>query len=185
MYLKNNNLIIRSAELKDAKLLNAWWNDGKVMAHAGFPNGLGQPLEETEERIKAHEGKLSQLCIIEIDNVAVGEIHFALIGDNLAEIGIKICDFSYQNLGYGSELLRMLIAYLFEDKELNSKYEVKKIILDTNLKNERAQHVYEKIGFKRVRVNMGAWTNQIGELQDFVDYEMTREDYQDNLNHNR
>ena len=39
----------------------------------------------------------------------------------------------------------MLIKYLF--KEMN--YD--KIILDTKLNNKRAQHVYEKIGFKQVK----------------------------------
>lgn len=178
MYIKKNDLVIRSAELKDAERLNGWWNDGKVMAHAGFPNGLGQALEETKEEIQAYEGKLSQLCILEIGSTPVGEASFGLLGEGAAEIGIKICDFSYQNRGYGSELLRMLITYLFEDRELNEKYPVDKIILDTNLKNERAQHVYEKIGFKKVRVNIAAWENQLGEPQDSVDYELTREMYE-------
>ena len=30
------NLTIRQAEVADAKLLAAWWNDGAVMAHAAF-----------------------------------------------------------------------------------------------------------------------------------------------------
>ena len=178
MYIKKNNLVIRSAELRDAEKLNAWWNDGAVMAHAGFPNGLGQPLEETEAEIKAYEGKLSQLCVLEIEGVPVGEASFGLIGEGVAEIGIKICNFAYQNQGYGSELLRMLITYLFEDSELNEKYPVDKIILDTSLKNVRAQRVYEKLGFEKVRVNIGSWRDQLGELQDSVDYELSREMYE-------
>lgn len=174
MYIKRDNLVIRSAVLQDVEKINAWWNDGKVMAHAGFPNGLGQTLEETWAEIKAYEGKLSQLCVLEIGGVSIGETSFGLIGDGIAEIGIKICDFSYQDQGYGSEFLRMLIAYLFEDRELNEKYPVDKIVLDTNLKNERAQHVYEKLGFKKVRVNMASWQDQLGEWQGSVDYEFTR-----------
>ena len=42
MFLKHNNLIIRNATEKDAEQLALWWNDGKIMAHAGFPNGTGQ-----------------------------------------------------------------------------------------------------------------------------------------------
>ena len=177
MYIKKNDFVIRSAELKDAKQLNAWWNDGKVMEHAGFPNGLGQSLEETTEEIRAYEGKLSQLCILEIGGVLVGETAFSLLGEGVAEIGIKICDFAYQNQGHGSELLRMLITYLFEDSELNLKYRVDKIVLDTNLKNVRAQHVYERLGFQKVRVNIAAWKDQLGQLQDSVDYELTWEVY--------
>ncbi len=45
------NLTIRQAEVTDAKQLAAWWNDGAVMAHAGFPNGLGTTEEEIIEKI--------------------------------------------------------------------------------------------------------------------------------------
>ena len=41
MKIQYENLTIRQAEAADAKQLAAWWNDGAVRAHAGFPNGLG------------------------------------------------------------------------------------------------------------------------------------------------
>jgi hypothetical protein len=41
MNIKYDQLCIRNAEKKDCEQLAKWWNDGKVMAHAGFPNGLG------------------------------------------------------------------------------------------------------------------------------------------------
>jgi uncharacterized protein YodC (DUF2158 family) len=41
MFIQNSNLTIRNATSKDTSILCKWWNDGKVMAHAGFPNGLG------------------------------------------------------------------------------------------------------------------------------------------------
>jgi ribosomal protein S18 acetylase RimI-like enzyme len=55
----------------------------------------------------------------------------------------------------------------------------KKIILDTNLKNTRAQHIYELLGFKKVRVNENSWTDQLGELQTSVDYELIESDFVD------
>ena len=178
MYLENGNLVIRSAEVKDAVQLNNWWNDGAVMAHAGFPNGLRESLEETIAGIKENEEYLDQRCVIEIDGVLAGEMNFNLLEENTAEIGIKICETAYQNQGYGSKLIWMLITYLFEDETLNSKFPVHRIILDTNLKNERAQHVYEKLGFTKVRVNYNAWEDQLGVLQDSVDYEMTKEQFE-------
>ncbi|WP_279306871.1 hypothetical protein [Paenibacillus pseudetheri] len=39
MYIENGNLVIRNATANDVPLLYSWWNDGKIMAHAGFPNG--------------------------------------------------------------------------------------------------------------------------------------------------
>ena len=67
MRIQNENIIIRSATIDDAVQLNKWWNDGNVMEHAGFPNGLGESIEDTITNIQNWEGKLSQLCIIEID----------------------------------------------------------------------------------------------------------------------
>ena len=65
----------------------------------------------------------------------------------------------------------MLISSLFHDLG----YE--RIILDTNLKNERAQHVYEQLGFTKLRVNKNSWRNQIGELQSSIDYELYQKDF--------
>ena len=65
----------------------------------------------------------------------------------------------------------MLIGSLFED------FGYEKIVLDTNLKNERAQHVYEKLGFKKVRINYDSWKNQLGELESTVDYELYAKDF--------
>lgn len=53
----------------------------------------------------------------------------------------------------------------------------KKIILDTNVNNKRAQHVYEEFGFSKVRVRENSWKNQLGELQSSIDYEMYQEDF--------
>lgn len=36
MKLKYNNICVRNAEPADCEQLAAWWNDGRVMAHAGF-----------------------------------------------------------------------------------------------------------------------------------------------------
>ncbi len=45
MELKYRDIIIRNAMPEDATLLANWWNDGIVMAHAGFPKGLGTTAE--------------------------------------------------------------------------------------------------------------------------------------------
>ena len=65
----------------------------------------------------------------------------------------------------------MRIAELFQ-----RGYE--KIVLDTNLKNVRAQHVYEMLGFRKLRVNIDSWEDQLGELQSSVDYELVPGDFQ-------
>lgn len=92
-------------------------------------------------------------------------------GNLTAEMGIKICESSEQEKGYGTRLMSMLISALLCDRGY------KKIILDTNLKNTLAQHVYEKLGFKKLRVNSDSWCDQLGQLQSSVDYELTKADW--------
>jgi len=176
MTLTKDNITIRSATLADAPLLNTWWNDGAVMAHAGFPQGLGQSMEETRQQIAAYEGKLSQLCIIEIDGQPVGELSFS-IGQNEAQTGFKICDSSQQNRGFGRQIIWMTFTYLFTDEALNSRMPIHRIFWDTNLNNKRAQHVYESLGATRLRVVEHAFTDQVGIPQSAVEYELTRENF--------
>jgi RimJ/RimL family protein N-acetyltransferase len=169
MYLKNDDLVVRHATADDVQILCQWWSDGKVMAHAGFPNGVHTDSAELMDKLK-NETDAARRLIIEISFKRVGEMSYRT-KDNVSEIGIKICDFSYQEKGYGTKALKMLIGYLFNDMK------VQKIILDTNLNNTRAQHVYEKIGFRKTAVRMDSWKDQLGVLQSAVDYELLRDDF--------
>jgi RimJ/RimL family protein N-acetyltransferase len=150
MELRQENLLIRYATISDAKILCTWWNDGKIMAHAGFPNGINTTEETIKKQILEESDETTRRWIIEIDGEPSGEMNYRNKGNGTAEIGIKICDFSKQEKGYGTTLLRMFIRYLFE--QLN--YE--KIILDTKPNNQRAQHVYEKIGFTKTEMDENA-----------------------------
>lgn len=170
MLLQFNNLTIRNATVEDADLLSSWWNDGKIMAHAGFPNGTGETANEIAEKIKGDADENRRL-IIELDKRPIGEMSYGKVGEDTVEIGIKICDFSEHDKGYGKILLSMLIFSLFEDMGY------KKVILDTNVNNKRAQHVYEELGFRKLQVRENSWRNQLGELQSSIDYEMYREDF--------
>jgi RimJ/RimL family protein N-acetyltransferase len=176
MKITKDQITIRSAEQNDTFLLTKWWNDGNVMAHAGFPLGLMITEEKTMALIEENKHKLSQRCIIEIDSISIGELNYRLF-DSHAEIGIKICETSYQNQGYGTKILKLLISFLFNDQKINQTSEIKKIILDTNLENIRAQNTYLKLGFKKVRTNINAWKDQLGNLQSSVDFELLKEDF--------
>ena len=126
--IQYENLTLRQAEAADAKQLAAWWNDGAVMAHAGFPNGLGTTEEEVIE------GLDSGRMVIEESDRLIGECNYRNLVDGVAEIGIKICETDCQNRGVGRKVLSMMIGWLFSNG-------YSKIVLDTNLTNTRAQHV--------------------------------------------
>ena len=171
MLIKHKNLTIRNAEAADAEQLCAWWNDGKIMAHAGLPNGLRCTIEQIRESLIGDTVEAHRRHIIELDGKPIGEMNYR-DKNGAAELGIKICDFSEQEKGYGTELLTVFIDALFR------YYGYEKMILDTNLKNERAQHVYEKkLGFRRVGIEKDAWRDQLGELQSTVNFEMSKADW--------
>ncbi len=170
MLISESDLIIRSATVKDGKILCQWWNDGKIMEHAGFPHGLDTTIEKVQLDIERYNDE-NQVLIIEYRNNPIGEMSYRTISDKVAEIGIKICDLSKHEKGLGTRLIRMLIEELFFSNDYT------KIVLDTNLNNKRAQHVYEKIGFKKAKTNLNSWKNQLGEFQSSIDYELLKGDY--------
>lgn len=171
MYIRKDNLVIRNATADDAPTLGKWWRDGDVMAHAGFPLGLTITDEEIARSLAGDTDETRRRLIIEAEDIPIGEMNYRNKGEGVAEIGIKICNQDRQEKGHGTLLLKMLIHSLLYD------YHYTKIVLDTNLQNVRAQHVYEKIGFRRVRVNVDAWKDQLGVYQSSVDYELTKEDF--------
>lgn len=162
--IQYENLTIRQAKVADAKQLATWWNDGTVMAHAGFPNGLGTTEEEVVKGLG--NGRM----VIEESDRLIGECNYRNVSDGVAEIGIKICETDCQNRGVGRKSLSMLIGWLFRNGYT-------KIVLDTNLTNTRAQHVYESLGFCKVRTNIDSWKDQLGRLQSSVDYALVEQDF--------
>lgn len=184
MELEQGKLCIKNAEKEDCRQLVSWWNDGAVMAHAGFPNGLGTNEEKVQKQIAADSDDTRRHLVIWYDGNRIGEMSYANLGDSLeetgedtienrtADIGIKICNSTFQEKGLGKIVLSMLIRELFSRGYT-------KIVLDTNLKNKRAQHVYERLGFQKVNIRMDAWTDQVGEKQSVVDYELTKEHFVD------
>jgi len=169
MEISNKKLMIRSASVNDVDTLCEWWSDGQIMAHAGFPDGIKTDKENLRLKLENQDDNLHSIMIV-YDDISIGEMSYRIKND-IAEIGIKICNFEYQDRGLGKIYLKMLINYLF------SELCVEKIVLDTNLKNKRAQYVYETLGFKKVNINIDAWKDQRGFNQSSVDYELNKVDW--------
>ena len=165
MYLALHKLTIRDALLADASLLCKWWNDGAVMAHAGFPQGLGTSVEKIIQQISDSNDPTHRL-ILECQNTPIGEMCYRHQDPNTAEIGIKICESNWQEQGLGSQLIAMLCRELF------ANHGITRIVLDTMLENHRAQHVYEKLGFVKTGIRENCWRDQTGKLRTAVDYQL-------------
>ena len=170
MRLSYGDILLRNAVAEDASQLAAWWNDGAVMAHAGFPNGIGITAEEIVHSLATDSDDTRRRLILEYANCPIGEMCCRNQGNGKNEIGIKICERTFQEKGIGRIALSMLIRHLFD-----CGYST--IVLDTDLENKRAQHVYEKLGFEKLRVNENSWKNQLGQWRSSVDYRLTEADF--------
>ena len=172
MIIHYQNITIRNAVASDAEQLAAWWNDGAVMAHAGFPLGLGTNPQKVTSELETDSDRTRRRLMLLLENKPIGEMCYRILEDGSADIGIKICESTHQEKGIGRKALSMLIGALFD-------MGCPKIVLDTSLKNLRAQHVYETLGFQKLRVNIDSWKNQLGEPESSVDYALTAENFID------
>ena len=172
MRLTDGDIEIHNAETTDADRLAAWWNDGAVMAHAGFPLGLGTTPEAVARQLAEDSDEKGRRLMLRCQGMPIGEMSYRNTGGGTAEIGIKICEAAYQEKGIGRRALSLLIGALFARG-------FAQIVLDTNLNNTRAQHVYEKLGFKKMGVRVNAWKDQLSRPQSAVDYALTQDDFHD------
>ncbi len=76
----------------------------------------------------------------------IGNVDFDNITSNNAEIGIVINE-EFQNNHYGWEALKRFIDYGFNDLKLEEIY------LGVYSNNDRAVHLYEKLGFRPYKVD--------------------------------
>ena len=165
-----HDICIRDAQQKDCAQLAAWWNDGAVMAHAGFPMGLGTTAAQIAQQIAADTDTTRRRLMVEYQGIPIGEMCFCVSDNTKYEIDIKICEPLYQENGLGRVILSMLIGELF-------RRGATLIFLDTDLRNTRAQHVYELLGFQKAGVRLNSWKDQLGTLQSAVDYRLTCKDF--------
>ena len=172
MRILYRDLEIRSAKPADCDQLAWWWNDGAVMAHAGFPKGLGTTAEKIAAQIATDTDDTCRRLVIAFQGRLIGECSYRVLPGQEAEIGIKICEPDMQEKGLGKVILSLLIRALF-DKGMG------RIVLDTNLANTRAQHVYERLGFQRLGIRENCWQDQLGRWQSAVDYALTPEKFVD------
>lgn len=166
--MKYQNCLIRLATIKDAKQLCDWWNDGAIMAHAGWPLGAKTTIDEVIERITKSP---STRYVIEYDSLVIGEMSARKVDETTAEVGIKICDSDYLDKGLGKIYLSLLFQHLFDEQGCEA------IILDTNVKNLRAQATYKKLGFKEVSDQYRSWPDQLGVMQYSIDYRLIKSDF--------
>lgn len=155
-------LIFKKVKLKDGKvaILRApkWEDVDKLLAFVSSLIDEGdlylsiQTKPTWEEELNWHANKLAQIekgevvaCVAEVTGNIVGNSSVTKksgVKSHVGELGIGVHK-NYRNLGLGMEMLKVLIG---ESRKMGLKI----VFLNVFSENDRAIHVYEKVGFKEV-----------------------------------
>lgn len=143
-------------EESDYQLMAKWLSDPLVYEFIyGKPKDLDWVKKKYGSRILKKE-KINA-GLIEFKNQSIGYIQYFNIKpyekdyelqntQNIWAIDMWIGEPDFWEKGIGSKSLKLLVNYIF--KNLGAK----KIIIDPHTDNPRAIHVYEKVGFKKVKI---------------------------------
>lgn len=141
--LQGEKVRLRPVTEADLPCFVEWLKDREVtrwLAAIGEPPTLPDELDWYEARRGDPDNVL--WAIETLDGRLAGNVELRLTPHaQRAEVGIAIQDRSRWGQGLGTDALRLVLAYAFEDLELN------RVELTTDVANARAIRCYEKCGF--------------------------------------
>jgi RimJ/RimL family protein N-acetyltransferase len=134
----------RKVRIADAAKYVGWLNDPEVFQFLSLQGGL--TLEKEHEWINDLDKNKNKhvFAICEANGNLIGNVELRVDPENkLASLGIFIGEKSAQNQGYGKAAITKMLEYGFNDLGLH------RIELFVHTDNQRAIHLYEKVGFQR------------------------------------
>ncbi|MCM0647681.1 GNAT family N-acetyltransferase [Clostridium swellfunianum] len=138
---------LRAYKREDVPLACEYMNDAELKAHLGtdvpFPMTFDQELRWYESLATAKDNYNFAIEDLETGKYIGGcGINNANWLSRVATVGIFIGDKSYWSKGYGTDAMKVLMKFVFEQMNMNK---VKLFVFGFN---KRAQKCYEKCGFK-------------------------------------
>lgn len=137
-------LVIRPTRQADARDIQTLWNDGAVMVHTGFPEGLDISLEEVlawMERMGKND-HVAHYVIHEAELGFVGETFYhADVEHDLGAVDIKLLPRAWGR-GIGEAALTFALDALFDRKLVRRAY------VEPDPANRRAVALYARLGFQ-------------------------------------
>lgn len=140
---KGKLLKLTSVRQEDAAIMGSWEENSDYLRNLdtdiAFPHSIAELEEEKERSSNSTYFRLRTIA----DDTLIGfvVIHSIEWNNRVGSLAIGIGDPNYQNKGYGSEALQLILRYAFH--ELN----LQRVGLDVIQYNGRAIRAYEKAGF--------------------------------------
>jgi len=151
MNVLGSRIRIRPTRREDFSFLQALWNDGSVMRHLGYPNGM-HVTDSCMERwwsitpqAQHSDARLSSFatphCMLElIDGTPIGELLYSLDAHQRARIDLKLAR-AYWGKGLATEALQLTLRELFATSA------VSRVIVEPAAENAAARQVLHRCGF--------------------------------------
>lgn len=131
---------------EDAPLYAEWLNDVEVSINLNMNTVLTLQQEKGILSGFSANGECVFAIVDPVTDMPIGTCGFQKIDavNATAEFGIFIGDKRYWNRGFGTDATRLILDYGFNILNL------KNVMLNVFSCNERAAHVYRKVGFKEI-----------------------------------
>ena len=171
MIIKGKNVSLRAIELEDADMLRQMMNDSEVESMMW---GYSFPVSKHNQIawINSLENDKSTFrAIIDVDGLGIGTIILSDIDMNNgnAEIHIKLADVNMRGKGYGTDAVKALIVYAFNELRLNC------VCCRVHADNMASQKMFLKCGFKQEGV-LRSRVFKNGIYHDFNQYSILKSD---------
>ena len=172
--LETPRLILRDIRMEDVQeYYERLWGDGDVCRYLlhNPHQDIGESYEQIQEILRQYEaGKFYRWGITEKgDDSLIGIIGLVRIDEETSQCSfayLLACD--YWNRGYGTEALREVIRFAFEELEL------KRIVADHMVENPASGAVMRKAGMTHIGTEKGKYEKQCV-LHDAEVYEIRNE----------
>jgi RimJ/RimL family protein N-acetyltransferase len=169
--IRGERVVLRAIERQDLANYVEWFNDPVVLEYFGRYRPLSLAEEEEWYEQMLQDPKTCNFAV-ELEGRHVGGAGFDKIdGRNAsAEVGLFIGLPELWDQGLGFDILQSLLRFGFEQLNLN------RIYLRVFARNERAVHLYEKLGFR----HEGRWRQaefRNGQYQDMLWMSVLREEW--------
>ena len=136
---------LRAREPEDEPLLYTWFNDPNVTEHLTIRYPLSHVQEaQFIERVSESSYSRASFGVETLaEGLLIGGVDLGSTSpeNRSAVLGIAIGDKAFWDGGYGTDTMRTICRFGFETMNFH------RIELEVYAANNRAQHVYEKIGF--------------------------------------
>ena len=141
-----NLIFLRPITSEDTNFIVKWRNTDFVRENFIFREKFTKEMHENWIKTQINTGKVIQYIICDNLETPIGSIYFRDIDveKREAEFGIFIGEKNFIGKGLGQEATKLFIN--FEFKELGFDRIILRVI-DTN---NKAEHIYEKVGFKKI-----------------------------------